>query len=470
MTDNDQNQKLKEDARSFWLSLMSFLDRLTDLQEGIDREGTVVYIKNNKRMKGANAWLLMCSIVIASLGLDLDSPAIIIGAMLISPLMSPILGIGLGIGTNDKDTLIIAMKHFAIAITIALMTSFIYFWINPLGQYAPTREIIDRTEPTLLAGLVAIFGGIAGIISISRKDGSIAMPGVAIATALMPPLCVAGYGLARDSFSIFLNAFYLFFLNSFFIAISTFVMIRYMKFPYRMYQNEKEGRRTLTFIIVVSLLLITPSIFILRKVIQKKQQDYVVARFIDKHFSDNDNPQSVGYKLSPSDTATVLAIQLIGKTLSPAQIDEYEDLLAREGLNNTEIFALQDEKPDLDKLKQEISGYQSIVKKLELSTAQKSKADLKIDALNRQIDSIQQSLFPIAEVNQIVTPLMPSIKHLDYGLIYHYQDSLLAHRSVILVQWAKILNESDKEKELSQLDNYLKNNYPNWHIELQELN
>jgi len=210
---NTESTKFGDVMRNFG----DFFYNLIDLRAGLDREGTIVNIKNNKKMAGANAWLLMCSIMIASLGLDLNSPAVIIGAMLISPLMSPILGIGLAVGINDNDALLLALKHFGIAIVIALVTSTLYFWLTPFGM--ETSEIRARTAPTLLDVLVAFFGGVAGIISGSRKDKSNAIPGVAIATALMPPLCVTGYGLATGNWTFMLNSFYLFFLNATFVAL-----------------------------------------------------------------------------------------------------------------------------------------------------------------------------------------------------------------------------------------------------------
>ncbi|NRA50395.1 MAG: DUF389 domain-containing protein, partial [Phaeodactylibacter sp.] len=226
---------------NLWEATSEWFRTLMDLESGLDREGTIIAIRNNKRMQGANAWLLGCSIMIASLGLDLNSPAVIIGAMLVSPLMSPILGIGLGVAINDKDSMFVSIRHFGIAILIALFVSTFYFFVTPFGQV--TSEIQGRTSPTLLDGLVAIFGGFAGIISSTRKDKTNAIPGVAIATALMPPLCVTGFGIAEvfeiwikrgslapDVFSAELNrafgiiggSFYLFFLNSFFIALTTY--------------------------------------------------------------------------------------------------------------------------------------------------------------------------------------------------------------------------------------------------------
>ena len=270
----------------------SFFKKLSNLQPGLDREGTIVNIKNNKKMEGANAWLLMCSIMIASLGLDLNSTAVIIGAMLISPLMSPILGIGLGIGINDRTTLKVSLRHFGIAIGIALVTSTIYFLITPFGNY--TDEINGRTMPNLLDVMVAFFGGIAGIISGSRKDKSNAIPGVAIATALMPPLCVTGYGLANiikhgwtdgelQFVNIMSNSFYLFFMNATFVALATYLIVRFLKFPLHPFKDEKDKNRTILMMSVISILMIIPSMFILTNVLQKENK----ARRLDKFLKDN---------------------------------------------------------------------------------------------------------------------------------------------------------------------------------------
>ena len=262
MSPKNDNKPIRDrSVNELWSNVKDFFEDLVDLKDGMDVEGTITNIHSNKRMKGANAWLLMCSIMVASLGLDLNSPAVIIGAMLISPLMSPILGIGLGIGTNDKRTLIISLQHFGLAIAIALITSFIYFRLTPFGGI--TDEIMSRTSPTLLDGMVAIFGGLAGVISITRLDKSNAIPGVAIATALMPPLCVAGFGLANGVWSFFLNAFYLFFLNSSFIAITTYIIIRILGFPFKAYINKKERRRNQLYISIFSLIILIPAVTIL---------------------------------------------------------------------------------------------------------------------------------------------------------------------------------------------------------------
>lgn len=438
-------------------SIKTFFAGLVDLKSGIDREGTILWIQNNKRMRGSNAWLLMCSIMIASLGLDMDSPAIIIGAMLISPLMSPILGVGMSIGMNDRQTLIISLKHFGVSIAIALITSYIYFWINPLAHETATKEIIDRTEPTLLAGIVAIFGGIAGIISASQKDKSNAIPGVAIATALMPPLCVAGYGLARAEYNIFIQAFYLFFLNSFFIAISTFVMIRYMKFPFRKYPNPRESRRTTILIALVSILLIIPSIYILNQVVNKRQQERIVEKFVEKHFGPEQNPQSIGYDYTKNDTSSILAIRLLGENIDTSQLHSYERLLSKAGVENTKIFLLQDETVDLDQfasLRSEISGYKKIVKQLELSENIKTEAEERVEQLSFQLDSLRRDTLPLHKFNHDITALRENIEHIDYGYVYHIENGQRQRRVVFFVKWKKKMTRLERTNELNLLENF----------------
>ncbi len=278
-----------------------FFHDLIDIRQGQDREGTIIDIKKNMRMRGANAWLLMCSIMIASLGLDLNSPAVIIGAMLISPLMSPILGIGLAVGINDRNTLNISLQHFGVAIAIALFTSTLYFFLTPIGEMP--EEISKRTAPTLLDAFVAFFGGIAGIISGTRKDKSNAIPGVAIATALMPPLCVTGFGFANllkhgsvrasfqsvtnlNNWEIVLNSFYLFFLNAVLVALATYLIVRLLRFPEKAFQDTGEKRRTQQFIFVFSMILLIPSITILRNVLRDIRSDNQIKEALVDCFGD----------------------------------------------------------------------------------------------------------------------------------------------------------------------------------------
>ncbi len=210
--------------RSLWKSIYANLDILHDSAP----LATVREIDANIEIKGYNIWILVCSALLASIGLDTNSTAVIIGAMLISPLMSPILGVGLGFGINNRQMLERSGRNLLIATIASLLASWLYFAFTPLGEITP--EISGRTKPTLLDVLVAFFGGVAGVVSGSRKEKTNAIPGVAIATALMPPLCSAGFGLAKMEWTVFLGAFYLFFINAVFISLSTYLIVRYLKF------------------------------------------------------------------------------------------------------------------------------------------------------------------------------------------------------------------------------------------------
>lgn len=344
---NGQPRNIGEILAELFAAVRGWFANLLDLQEGLDREGTIITIRNNRRMQGANAWLLICSIMIASLGLDLNSPAVIIGAMLVSPLMSPILGIGLGVAINDKDTMFNSIRHFGIAVGIALVTSTFYFFVTPFGSL--TSEIQNRTSPTFLDGLVAIFGGLAGIISASRKEKGSAIPGVAIATALMPPLCVTGFGIAAffkqivnrggslqigsygqeiaGAGSIIAGSFYLFFLNSFFIALTTYLIIKLLRFPMKSYVNAVEARRNRSITAFFSLLVTLPSGFILYQIYQLQQDKQEISRFVQDYFPE----ACIKHELSSAAPDTnKLILQLLGRRIPEDSIAHYETVLMQD--------------------------------------------------------------------------------------------------------------------------------------------
>ncbi len=243
--------------------------RLLNIRSSSDPQGTVKSISDNIALKGYNIWILVCSALLASIGLDTNSTAVIIGAMLISPLMSPILGVGLGLGVNDWAMFTKSLRNLGIATFASLLASLVYFISSPLGE--PTQEIMSRTYPTLFDVGIALFGGIAGIVSGSRQEKTNAIPGVAIATALMPPLCAAGYGLANLRMNIFFGAFYLFIINAVFISISTYLIVKYLKFPLHEEPDEKT-RNTVRQAMLISLLLVTaPSVYFLFSLINRVQ-------------------------------------------------------------------------------------------------------------------------------------------------------------------------------------------------------
>ena len=227
-----------------------------------EKEDFALVIENIEKsvpFKGTNLWILIFAILIASLGLNVNSTAVIIGAMLISPLMGPIMGMGLSLGTNDLGLLRKSIQNYLFSLVVGLLTSAIYFFISPIND--AYSEILSRTQPNIYDVLIAFFGGLAGVLAYSSKQKGNVIPGVAIATALMPPLCTAGYGLATLQWHFFFGAFYLFLINTVFIALSTLITVRYLRFPVKRLLNEKQELTNKRIIWAVTLLTIIPSIY-----------------------------------------------------------------------------------------------------------------------------------------------------------------------------------------------------------------
>ncbi|MEH0153844.1 DUF389 domain-containing protein [Limibacter armeniacum] len=225
--------------------------------EDVNYEQTILSIEKSVEFKGYNIWVLICSIAVASVGLNTNSPAVIIGAMLISPLMGPIRGVGLGVGMIDFKLIIRSLRNFMRMVIVSLITSTLYFTISPIEK--ETSELLGRTFPTILDVVVAFFGGLAGIIAATRGERDTVVPGVAIATALMPPLCTAGYGFALGKWDYFFGAMYLFLLNSLFICLSTVLVIRFIQFPVRQFLNEKLQHKVKMYILFGTLIVMLPS-------------------------------------------------------------------------------------------------------------------------------------------------------------------------------------------------------------------
>jgi uncharacterized hydrophobic protein (TIGR00271 family) len=250
------------------------------LRRGTDARGTVQRISAGASLSAENLWMLGCSAVLASIGLDVGSAAVVIGAMLISPLMGPILGVGLGVGITDRDLLQRSLRELGLATALVLLVSAVYFVVSPLAT--PTTELLSRTRPTLLDVGIAFFGGVAGIVAGSRREPSMAIPGVAIATALMPPLCTAGFGLATGNWSFLLSAFYLYALNAVFIALSTFLMVRWLRFPAKEEVTLDELRRERRLVAVVTILAALPSTYFLYQVARDLQEQRRITAFLQR--------------------------------------------------------------------------------------------------------------------------------------------------------------------------------------------
>lgn len=230
-------------AKPNFSKITESLQHLINIKQDCDAEATINNISESSEFKGLNVWILVFAIFLASIGLNVNSTAVIIGAMLVSPLMGPIMGIGLAIGISDLKLLKKSLKNLLVMTLISLLVSSLYFFVTPLSD--AQSELLARTRPTIFDVLIASFGGFAGIVASSRKqEKTTVVSGVAIATALMPPLCTAGYGLGTGQINYFLGAFYLFFINSFFIALATFLIIKYLEFPEKEYMDENRRKKS----------------------------------------------------------------------------------------------------------------------------------------------------------------------------------------------------------------------------------
>lgn len=281
-------QEIKEDAKGLLVSLKKFLIELLDFREDTDHKATIEAIKADIPFKGATAWILIFAVFVASIGLNADSTAVVIGAMLISPLMGPILGIGSAFAINDINIFKKSIISLATMIILSLLASFIFFYFFPLSE--DTSELLGRTKPDIRDVLIAFFGGLALMVARTKK-GTVASVifGVAIATALMPPLCTAGYGLAVGNLEFFIGAMYLFTINTTFIALSTFIVLKLLRFPMHKYANAAKRKRYSTIATIVGIAVMIPAIWTFINVLEKSGLERDYKKFIEIEVSSNED-------------------------------------------------------------------------------------------------------------------------------------------------------------------------------------
>lgn len=279
-------QDIKKDAKGLFESIKKFLLELLDFREDTDHVATIEAIKVDIPFKGATAWILIFAVFVASIGLNANSTAVVIGAMLISPLMGPILGIGMSIAINDIDTLRKSLSNLATMIILSLLTAFLFFYIFPLSE--DNSELLGRVRPDIRDVLIAFFGGLALMVARTKK-GTVASVifGVAIATALMPPLCTAGYGLAVGKWSYFFGAMYLFLINTIFIALATFLVLKLLKFRMIRYANSAKRKRIAQLASLLALVVMIPAIYTFIKVYKENKVNTQLSLFIKNEIKSN---------------------------------------------------------------------------------------------------------------------------------------------------------------------------------------
>ena len=323
----------------------SFLDILKRyfnlLPDKMAEQETIAAIKADASFRGANLWVLVFAIFIASLGLNVNSTAVIIGAMLISPLMGPIVGMGLAVGINDLDLLRSSAKNFAVATVISVLTATVYFLLSPYSE--AQSELLARTSPTLYDVMIAFFGGAAGIVAIASGGRGNVIPGVAIATALMPPLCTAGYGLATGQWLFFLGAFYLFFINTVFISVATVLGVRLMKFSLHQEispERASKARRVLMAIVVMTMV---PAGIMTFSLVRQSLFNQNVASFMDHELAWA-GTQVISQQVD-RDSKT-LRVAVIGRKVEDAEIDSASQRLDDYRLGEYRLSVIQGTQSD----------------------------------------------------------------------------------------------------------------------------
>ena len=306
-----------------------------------EKDKVLTNIQSSISFSGANVWILACAIMIASVGLNVNSTAVVIGAMLISPLMAPIVGTGFALAMFDFTLLRKSLKNLLISTLVGLIVSFLYFLLTPFKE--AQTEILARTSPNIYDVLIAFFGGLVGVIAVTRVEKGNPIPGVAIATALMPPLCTAGYGLATGNLSYFGGALFLYTINCVFICISTYLIVKLLKYPSVGFVDKNRERKVKIWITIITMLMIVPSVFFAYQFIQQQRFQQKTKLYVQKEFESKGDIivyQKTNYT-SPT-TPRTIELAFLNRKFTAKEIEEENKKLKTLGLPNTQLIIRQD--------------------------------------------------------------------------------------------------------------------------------
>ena len=428
------------------LNIKEYLSKLFDIKRGTSKAGTIQDIKDGISIRGHTAWILIFSILIASIGLNVSSSAVVIGAMLIAPLMGPILGIGLSIAINDIETLKHALINFGAMMAISLITSFLFFSI-PLFQEA-TPEIIARTKPDLRDVLIAIGGGLALIVSLSRrKEMTNTIAGVAIATALMPPICTAGYGLATGELNYFLGAMFLFIINSTFIALATFVILKFLRFPSVKYINLQRKKSIARITTSVALLVLLGSVYTFYGLIQEKKFTQKATAFVE-------HLKGEGFSIIDKDIDDFnydnksITVTVFGKSVTPEEQTIWKEKLLELGLPETKLLIHQgkDNSEMIEEVRQLRATYADQLKFINNRDATIKDKDVMITELKKRLNEI-----PFLQVSQEAKINYSGLKSISYARKVTTDFKNLDTLVVFSTQWYDSVPKTNEQYEKLQL-------------------
>ena len=387
--------EIKHKSRKFFREQL----RVTDY---IDVQAASENIRNNIPFRGPTVYILFTAIVIASVGLNVNSIPVIIGAMLISPLMSPIIGFGMGLGTNDTKLLLHSLKNLGIMFAISLIASTLYFLLTPLETDNPT-ELLARTNPSIYDVMIAFFGGVAGILEQSRKEKGTVISGVAIATALMPPLCTVGYGIAKLNWHYAGGALYLFFINCVFIALATFLMVKFLHYPMAEEQDQRSWRKMVSYSLLI-LVVLVPSFFSGYSIVQENQFA-TQARYFVKENRTVGGTYIFDYTTDTSGKPYTLTLRLAGETLSNDSRAKLYTEAEKHGIRHEQIIFIEDATIEVRRLNET-----EIMKDWLSSTEEQLRQrDDSIRSLNAQLDTYKAQVLPSEQIAAELKSQWPEI-------------------------------------------------------------
>ncbi len=456
-------EEVKKDFKGLQGSVRKFLRELLDIRNNTDQEATKEAILADIPFKGHTSWILICSIFIASIGLNANSTAVVIGAMLISPLMGPILGLGMSLALNDIDTLRRSLKNFAVMVVLSVLTAFLFFYFFPIKD--ESSELLARTAPDIRDVLIAFFGGLALVIARAKK-GTIASVifGVAIATALMPPLCTVGFGLAIGNYGYAGGAMYLFIINTIFIGLATFLIIKILRFPMMRYANSRKRRLTARIASIVAILIMVPASWtfynVFKESLFRKQANQFVAETIAQYtfagegrylenftnieYNDGKNPQ--------------IEVVCMGNEVVPANIIAGWNTLKNEDnsfgrLRNTEFHVIQGaNNTEIDQLKYVNELYET--QKNQLSSKEEQ-----IAFLETELARLQKSLgkqIPFQDISKEAKANYENLQVLEYGNSVTTDFNKIDTLTVFSVRWKNNLGSAKIQAENQRLLEWLK--------------
>lgn len=463
-----ENTSANTPIKSLWINFKLLLKSTLDIREDTHHEATIEEVKVGISIRGQGAWVLIFSILIASAGLNTSSTAVVIGAMLISPLMGPIVGIGLSLGINDVDLMRKAIKNFGIMVVLALFTSFLFFSI-PIFQ-DETPELIARTYPDVRDVIIAFAGGLALIVALSRRNKQInTIAGVAIATALMPPLCTAGYGLATGKWMFFGGALFLFAINTIFIALATFIIVKSLKFPMKEYLNSSRRKRISQLLYLVAFLILTPSVYMFYGLYKKSDFERKVNMILNE-FKENNDVILLNQQINYKDKTVIFAT--VGKSVTNTLVNAWQSKLKKQGYEDV-VFEIAQSVENLktqtmlEKLESTYyTSQQNLNNKEEIIVRQEKEILL----LQKQLYLSEKSKIPFDQIANEIKINYANVDEIAFSKLIKTNFNSFDTIPIIYLKWNKSVKGGTISSNEEKIQKWLRLKLQNQKLVVQKLN